>query len=201
MIYFCRGSLPWQGIKASTDDERNKRIKEKKINTPTEDLCHGLPDAFASYFNYVQTLGFDEQPDYSYLRKLFRDLFVREGFEYDHVFDWTVKKFNMIYGNVDQPVVLKARSSKRGNNHQRNLTDKPSASPSLKRPLCKRVSESAKVGRSPTFSRPFHACAWILVHGSKFHLKTCVSAFRDSTSLISLFLKGCWPGGKGGVLP
>lgn len=30
------------------------------------------------------------QPDYSYLRKLFRDLFVREAFQYDYVFDWSV---------------------------------------------------------------------------------------------------------------
>lgn len=31
------------------------------------------------------------QPDYSYLRKLFRDLFVREAFQYDYVFDWSVQ--------------------------------------------------------------------------------------------------------------
>lgn len=28
---------------------------------------------------YVRSLRFDDKPDYSYLRKLFRDLFVREG--------------------------------------------------------------------------------------------------------------------------
>jgi hypothetical protein len=68
MIYFYRGSLPWQGLKAPTEDERNELVKEKKINTPIEDLCHGLPKAFTSYFKYIQTLGFDDQPDYSYLR-------------------------------------------------------------------------------------------------------------------------------------
>jgi len=118
------------------------------MNTSIEDLCHGLPDAFTSYFNYVRTLGFDEQPDYSNLRKLFHDLFVRKGFEYDHVFDWTVKKFNMIYGNIDQPFVPKARSSKRGNNHQRDFMGKPSAGHSSRQPLRKRVSKNAKVGRS-----------------------------------------------------
>ena len=34
-----------------------------------------------------------DKPDYSYLRKIFRDLFVREGFQYDYVFDWTVYKY------------------------------------------------------------------------------------------------------------
>lgn len=28
---------------------------------------------------YVRSLRFDDKPDYAYLRKLFRDLFVREG--------------------------------------------------------------------------------------------------------------------------
>ena len=27
------------------------------------------------------------------MRKIFRDLFVREGFQYDYVFDWTVYKY------------------------------------------------------------------------------------------------------------
>jgi hypothetical protein len=117
-------SLPWQGLKAS-EDKRNEGIREKKVNTPIEDLCDGLPDAFANYFHYIQTLRFNSEPNYSYLRKLFRDLFVREGFEYDHLFDWTVKEFNMMYGNIDQPIVPKPRSSKKGNN---DLTDEPSAS-------------------------------------------------------------------------
>ena len=35
------GSLPWQGLKAS-EDKRNERIKEKKVNTSIEDLCGRL---------------------------------------------------------------------------------------------------------------------------------------------------------------
>jgi hypothetical protein len=36
---------------------------------------------------------FDEKPDYSYLRQLFRNLFHRQGFTYDYVFDWNMLKF------------------------------------------------------------------------------------------------------------
>lgn len=43
--------------------------------------------------NYTRSLRFDDKPDYSYLRKIFRDLFVRESFQYDYVFDWTVYKY------------------------------------------------------------------------------------------------------------
>ncbi len=89
-----------------TEDERNELIKEKKLNTSIEDLCRGLPNAFTTYFKYVQALGFEDGPNYSSLRKLFRDLFIHEQFQYDHVFDWTIKKFLMMYGSSDQSAGL-----------------------------------------------------------------------------------------------
>ncbi|KAF9907169.1 serine/threonine protein kinase [Linnemannia zychae] len=93
MMYFCRGSLPWQGLKAATKKQKYDRIMEKKMTTSTDILCRGFPQEFAIYLNYVRSLRFDDKPDYSYLRKLFRDLFVREGFQYDYVFDWTIYKY------------------------------------------------------------------------------------------------------------
>ncbi|TPX42786.1 hypothetical protein SeMB42_g04988 [Synchytrium endobioticum] len=95
LVYFCLGKLPWQGLKGATKQQELDRIKEKKMNTPTEVLCRGLPDEFHIYLNYTRSLRFDEEPDYSYLQKLFKDLFIREGFEgfyYEHVFDWTKSK-------------------------------------------------------------------------------------------------------------
>lgn len=90
LMYFLRGSLPWQGLKAATKKQKYDRIMEKKMTTPTEFLCRGFPNEFAIYLNYTRSLRFDDKPDYSYLRKLFRDLFVREGFQYDYVFDWSL---------------------------------------------------------------------------------------------------------------
>jgi hypothetical protein len=53
-------------------------------------LCgsQGYPEEIATYLNYVRALRFDDKPDYAYLRKLFRDIYAREGYEYDHVYDW-----------------------------------------------------------------------------------------------------------------
>ncbi|KAK4243484.1 casein kinase [Corynascus novoguineensis] len=92
MLYFLRGTLPWQGLKAATIKEKHDRVMEKKMTTPTDFLCCGLPNEFATYLNYTRSLRFDENPDYTYLRRIFRNLFIREGFQYDYVFDWTVYK-------------------------------------------------------------------------------------------------------------
>ncbi len=49
--------------------------------------------------NFCRSLRFDDKPDYSYLRQLFRNLFHRQGFSYDYVFDWNMLKF-VCYLNV-----------------------------------------------------------------------------------------------------
>ena len=92
LMYFLRGSLPWQGLKAATKKQKYDRIMEKKKTTPSDLLCRGFPNEFAIFLNYTRALRFDDKPDYSYLRKLFRDLFVREGYQYDYVFDWSVQR-------------------------------------------------------------------------------------------------------------
>uniref|UniRef100_A0A8R1DW40 non-specific serine/threonine protein kinase n=1 Tax=Caenorhabditis japonica TaxID=281687 RepID=A0A8R1DW40_CAEJA len=91
-MYFNRGTLPWQGLKAVTKRQKYELISEKKCSTRVEDLCAGFPEAFAQYLNYCRSLGFEEQPDYGYLRNLFRTLFHRQGFCYDYVFDWNTYK-------------------------------------------------------------------------------------------------------------
>src|SRR5438094_447318 len=90
MIYFFRGSLPWQGIKSATEGEKLKRVMEEKMKEPKV-ICRGLPNEFATYLKYTRSLRFGGKPDYSYLRKIFRDLFVREGFQYDYDFDWKIQ--------------------------------------------------------------------------------------------------------------
>ena len=93
LLYFLRSSLPWQGLTATDHAQREELILEKKRNINTEDLYEDLRREFAVYFNYIRSLSLEEKPKYSYLRKIFRDLFVREGFDYDHVYDWTILEY------------------------------------------------------------------------------------------------------------
>ena len=89
-LYFLRGSLPWQGLTANTKKERYEKIMERKISTPLETLCRGFPSEFVMYLNYSRALRFEDRPDYVYLKRLFKDLFFKENFQYDFVFDWTI---------------------------------------------------------------------------------------------------------------
>src|SRR6218665_4170526 len=92
LMYFNRGSLPWQGLKAATKKQKYEKISEKKMSTQVELLCKGFPTEFVMYLNYCRGLRFDEAPDYMYLRQLFRILFRTLNYNYDYVFDWTMLK-------------------------------------------------------------------------------------------------------------
>jgi len=92
LLNTCLLSLPWQGLKAGTKKQKYDKISEKKMLTSIEALCKSYPTEFVTYFHYCRSLRFEDKPDYSYLRKIFRDLFMREGYQHDYVFDWTVAR-------------------------------------------------------------------------------------------------------------
>ncbi|ETO07118.1 hypothetical protein RFI_30274, partial [Reticulomyxa filosa] len=62
-------------------------------STPVEVLCKNFANEFATFLNYCRALRFDDKPDYAYLRRLFRDLFFRQGYAADYRFDWTVLNY------------------------------------------------------------------------------------------------------------
>ncbi|CAE7503708.1 Csnk1d [Symbiodinium microadriaticum] len=90
LVYFLKGSLPWQGIKAEGKHDKYAAIMEMKIKMTFTELCQGLPEEFATFLSYARHLAFDEDPDYRYMRWLFKSLYHREGFRNDGCFDWNV---------------------------------------------------------------------------------------------------------------
>lgn len=43
LLYFIKGSLPWQGLKANNRKQKYDRISERKISTSVQALCKGYP--------------------------------------------------------------------------------------------------------------------------------------------------------------
>ncbi|XP_040573286.1 casein kinase I [Lepeophtheirus salmonis] len=130
-MYFLRGNLPWQGLKADTLKERYQKIGDTKRATPIEVLCENHPEELATYLRYVRRLDFFETPDYEYLRKLFQDLQERKGYVDEGEFDWTGRNMQTPVGSIqasNQKDVISPRqkTSKEPRNNTAWSESKPS---------------------------------------------------------------------------
>jgi len=92
IMYFIRGSLPWQGLRVNKKEDRYKKICEKKKETSAKDLCIGFPSEFETFVSYTRNLKFTEVPNYDYLRGLLKSILKKNGFTYDFYFDWCTTK-------------------------------------------------------------------------------------------------------------
>jgi serine/threonine protein kinase len=81
LIYFLRGSLPWQSL----NEKDALKIKQQ---TTAHELCLGFPVEFLKFLDYTRSLSFDDKPDYGYLCDLFEGLLIRKGIQNDSLFDW-----------------------------------------------------------------------------------------------------------------
>lgn len=86
-MYFLRGKLPWQGFPYTKD--LYDKIKNVKLTVSVPELCRGYPEEFVTYINYCRNLGFEEEPNYKYVKDLFLNLLLRLGFHFDYRYDWT----------------------------------------------------------------------------------------------------------------
>ncbi|XP_055514517.1 casein kinase I isoform X2 [Leucoraja erinacea] len=154
-MYFLRGSLPWQGLKADTLKERYQKIGDTKRATPIEVLCDNFPE-MATYLRYVRRLDFFEKPDYEYLRKLFTDLFDRNGFVFDYEYDWVGKPLPTPIGSIHADIPLSPPNRDKAPQQTKPLADRngawepsPSCPPSAHQletqPASERLSGSVQV--------------------------------------------------------
>lgn len=80
-----------QGLRAEDRKKKYEKICNSKVQLTIGDLCAGLPAELAEYFTIVRALAFDEAPNYSHARRLFRSLFVRKGYAWDYNYDWKLR--------------------------------------------------------------------------------------------------------------
>lgn len=98
LIYFVKGSLPWQGApEQSRDAEGGKyaKVLNRKKAESVATLCADLPSEFAELLTHARALKFDEVPDYTMLRDLLRKAFTRLGYVRDGVYDWSVSTITL----------------------------------------------------------------------------------------------------------
>ena len=95
IMYFIRGSLPWQGLKVNKEEDRYKKICDKKKATSAKELCNGYPKQLEDFINYTRNLKFMEVPDYDYLRNLLKETIESENCCIDFFYDWCKEKPNI----------------------------------------------------------------------------------------------------------
>ena len=63
-----------------------------KQTIPISSYGEDIPLQILRILSYAKQLKFDEKPNYSYMRKLIRSLYIEKQFNFDNKFDWTILK-------------------------------------------------------------------------------------------------------------
>ena len=121
LLYFLKGSLPWQGQVLRDPERKYDRIKQLKYETKLDELCAGFPVELAKFIQYARDMKFEDKPDYNYLRGLLRKAAESNGLKFDtSKFDWIVneekekekekEKLNEIKQSIEEKNVIKIDS-------------------------------------------------------------------------------------------
>ncbi|CRK98561.1 CLUMA_CG011909, isoform B [Clunio marinus] len=85
LVYWSQGFLPWKDDKFREQPEIVHRLKEFFMTDAKEimKLLYGknCPKFLGEFMHYVSRLEFDEEPDYDYLKGLFKKEFLRLGYQ------------------------------------------------------------------------------------------------------------------------
>ena len=100
LIYFLKGSLPWQGLKVNKKEDRHKKIYEIKKNIRIKELCSRLPEEFELFYNYIRKLQFEQVPDYYYLKILLKNILEKNNYIIDFDYDWNKEKVHIEKDNI-----------------------------------------------------------------------------------------------------
>ncbi|OHS98914.1 hypothetical protein TRFO_34748 [Tritrichomonas foetus] len=119
-----------------TQQQRMKIVGQIKMTTSIDTVCEGTPKEFSIFLRSVRNLRFEEEPDYEGYRKMFRELYIKEGFNIstsnqatsqnsqqivtnNPTENVTTNEFNYAYGNIDINQNIENQES----NNNENLSD------------------------------------------------------------------------------
>ena len=88
LLYFLLGNLPWQGLKVKEGEDQFKKIAEKKCNITFEELTKNTYHEFLLFFEHVDSLNFEDEPNYNYLISLFQSMIDKYCNMCFYDFDW-----------------------------------------------------------------------------------------------------------------
>ena len=126
MVYFIKGELPWQNIKAKSRKEKYSKIYLMKKRTVPNEITNFLPEEMKTFFNYILNLNIKQKPDYAKLHNLINNLMNKYSYTNDLQFDWYSSSFlQMLYNSpvIDDDEKIKSTSiyEEDSNNSDNNI--------------------------------------------------------------------------------
>ena len=109
LIYLIKGKLPWDSIKVDNKRSSYLKLSLYKKNLEPEILCRNLPKEFAEYIRYVKNLNFEDEPDYNYVKNLFRIMLRKQGIEENRIFFSWINESNI--SKIQKVINLSKRNS------------------------------------------------------------------------------------------
>lgn len=109
LLYLLRGSLPWSGLEAKTQEEKYRKIRECKETYPMDQLCEGHPQEFGKFLKEARALAYTARPDYLGWRKMFANLRAEIGPQSDSDFEFLKGRETgtldpiQVYDSLEQP--------------------------------------------------------------------------------------------------
>ena len=87
LIYFIKGELPWSDINIKNTEEKTKTTLEIKKSIKNDELTQGLPEEIKIFMDYISKMKFEEEPNYSYLKKLILDVINKKDSDKNYYFN------------------------------------------------------------------------------------------------------------------
>ena len=98
VVYFIKGELPWQNVKADSKKEKYKKVYQIKKQTVPNELCKFLPEDIKTFINCILSLNIKQKPDYQKLKNILENLMNKYSYSNDLQFDWCTTYFmNKLY--------------------------------------------------------------------------------------------------------
>ena len=120
ILYFFLGALPWQGLKITSQKQRFKEIAKMKKNMNLKNICKDCPNEILLFCIYTRRIGFTENPNYNYMKNLFKSILDKNGFINDQKFSWiehqidpleSIKNLHIHKNSPHKRLIKKLRSS------------------------------------------------------------------------------------------
>ena len=99
LIYLLKRDIPWNSSFKDLNKEKYYNLIYLKDTNSNGELFKGLPDELIEYIKYSRSLKFEQDPDYTYLRSLFKKILLRSDSENNLLtFSWIDPKDKNLLG-------------------------------------------------------------------------------------------------------